>query len=114
MKKYIILLFIAMFSIITAISQGPPPPPSGDVGGGGGIDPGFCPCCEEQFIDPETGAPSEGQEGAYDECKSECAAGNNPCAVPIDSALLLLLLSGAGLGIYFTSKKNYKKRIFEI
>lgn len=110
MNKYIILLFIALFSINTAISQGPPPPPSGDTGPGGGST-GFCPCCEEEFIDPESGIPFEGQEGAYDACKDACKAGENPCAVPIDSSLLLLLIAGASLGIYFVSKN---KRQFKI
>ncbi len=113
MKKYILLLFTLLLFINTALSQGPPPPPSGDVGPGDGTDPGFCPCCEEDFTDPETGAPFLGQEAAYDECKVNCKEGNDPCAVPIDSGLLILLIAGASLGIYFTSKNN-KKRQFEI
>jgi hypothetical protein len=109
MKKYILLLFIALFSVNIGFSQGPPPP-DGDTGSGEG---GFCPCCEEDFIDPLTGDPYLNQDIAYDDCKEACRIGNNPCAVPIDASLLILLLAGASLGIYFVSKNN-KKRQFEI
>lgn len=69
MKKYILVLVIALFSISTMFSQ--PPIPGGGTGEGGE---GFCQCCEDDYIDPLTGAPYLGQEDAYDECYASCTA----------------------------------------
>lgn len=105
MKKYILILFVILFSI-TAVLAGPLPPAPGGPGGEG-----FCPCCEENFSDAN-GQPLPG----YDECVSACEAGDNPCNdMPIDdnSPLILLLVAGASLGIYFIYK-NKKKGQLEI
>ena len=108
MKKYILVLVIALFSISTMFSQ--TIIPGGGTGEGGE---GFCKCCEDDYVDPLTGAPYLGQEDAYDECYASCTAGVDSCAVPIDSSLLFLLFAGGSLGVYFISKNN-KKRQFEI
>ena len=97
--------------INTALSQ--EPPPDSDFDSGSVPASGFYTLCQEDFTLPESRAPFPSQEAAYDECKVSCKDGNNPCAVPIDSGLLILIIAGASLGIYFTSKNN-KKRQFEI
>lgn len=109
MKNYILILFVILFSI-TAVLAGPLPPAPGGPGGEG-----FCPCCED-LIDINTGAPFPGKEAEYGDCSSSCETGGNPCNdMPIDdqSPLILLLVAGASLGIYFIYK-NKKKGQLEI
>lgn len=96
MKNYF-LLFVLLFSINLSFGQNP-----------GGSDP-FCPCCED-MIDENTGLPNPGLEADYIACTNECNAGNNPC-VPIDTALFVLIILGASLGLYKVHQN--KKRQLE-
>jgi|GEM_PF-5734835 len=95
MKRYLILLAF-LFSINLSFAQ----PNPGNT----------CPCCEENFIDPNTSEPYPGQEDEYLDCTNDCTAGNNPC-VPIDSGILILLALGTSFGIFKVYKN--KKRQFE-
>lgn len=98
MKKYLIL-FVFFFNLNLGFAQSLPEP----------TPPGACPCCDD-FIDENTGSPFPGSETDYANCESECTAGNNPC-VPIDSAILVLVVLGASLGIFKVYQN--KKRQFE-
>ena len=88
----------------------------GIPGPGDGDDLGFCECCELTFIPEGASEPLPGDLAAYNACKSHCGPGNPKppeCSVlaPIDSSLIVLLIAGALLGIYFVSKKNKKRQL---
>lgn len=106
MKKYILILVVALFSITSVLAAGP------------GL-PGPCPCCEEKYIPIGQNEPLPGDAAAYQDCLDACDPNdpdNNPkCSdlLPINSFLIILVIAGAALGTYFVSTNN-KKRQLEI
>ena len=93
MKKYIILLFL-VFSCNIGFSQcegTPPPPPECDCEN----------CCHLLGLDADCEYTVKTPE--YE----TCADANNCTTVPIDSAILILILLGVSFGIY---KVNLNKK----
>lgn len=101
MKKYILVLFVALFSITGVLAQSP---------GGGPADP-CATCCFE--LEPEAGIPpSQAYLDCQQNCQQDILDGRDPCtALPINSSLIFLIISGAALGIYFVYKNNKKSQV---
>lgn len=96
MKKYILILVVTLFSTTSVLADGGPPPPE------------ECACCRDDFTDENGTLPG------YDACVTACEAGQNPCSnIPIDdqSSLMLLIVAGASLGIYFIFKNKKRKQL---
>lgn len=105
MKKYILVFWLTIFGFQLNYSQ-PEGPPDGGAA---------CDACNI-LLDPNNNfQPLPGREADYALCLD-----NNCSVVPIDSGLLLLLLFGSILGMYYVSKNkkeveninNIKLRLF--
>ena len=99
MKKHILVFCFMIFGLQVTYSQDAPPDNNTPV----------CDCCVEDYINPATQLPYPGKEAEFVQCVNDCSNGINSCAVPIDSSILLLFLSGGILGIYYVYANNKEK-----